>query len=105
MAKWADYLVSAVRYTTSQNTKYISHLRLHVDNGDSVGHASVSDRENVVKLLENGVTFSTVYKKDPDNTDWNLGKKIEVYNLNRKKFVKTISNDKEEDNLEELPEF
>ncbi len=105
MAKWADYLVSAVRYTTSQNTRYISHLKVHLDNGESVGTASTMDRDTVIKLLGGGTTFSTIYKKAATDTNWSLGKKIEVYTLNSKKFIKTVSNNKEEDNLEELPDF
>lgn len=37
MEKWADYLISEVRYN-SQHT-HIDQVKIHEDNGDSVGEA------------------------------------------------------------------
>ena len=36
--KWADYLISAVRYNAAET--HIEKVRVHVDEGDKVGGAS-----------------------------------------------------------------
>ena len=53
--KWADYLVSMVRY--NQRETHIDKVLSHADNGDSVGPGYERTRANVVELLKAGYTL------------------------------------------------
>lgn len=64
--KCADYLISAVRYNTAGT--HIDRVRYHADNGDSMGSATETTRQQVVDSLENGVTFVTIYRSPADST-------------------------------------
>ncbi|MDX7730391.1 DUF3892 domain-containing protein [Aeromonas caviae] len=101
MEKWADYLISEVRYN-SQHT-HIDQVKIHEDNGDSVGEAKVYTRQAIVDAINKGVTFFTVYKNNQGT--FNKGQKVYVIKVNGVGYIKTVDNKKEADNLENLPEF
>ena len=101
MAKWADYLISAVKY--NKDHKHIDKVRVHEDKGDSFGAEKIYSRMEVVNAINKSYTFVTIYKGDNDK--WKKGQKVFVVTINNKKYIKTVDNDKEEDNLENLPEF
>ena len=101
MAKWADYLISAVRY--NNNHTHIDQVKVHEDLDDKVGSAKIYERKDIVNAIDNGTTFVTIYKGDDNN--WKKGQKVFVVTINDKKYIKTVENRKEEDNLENLPEF
>lgn len=101
MSKWADYLISAVKY--DHDHKHIDKVKVHEDKGDSVGEPKIDTRMEVVSVINKGFTFVTIYKNDQGS--WNKGQKVFVVTINNKKYIKTVDNEKEEDNLENLPEF
>ena len=99
MAKWANYLVSAVHYTDNTK-KYISQLREHNNDGNSVGTGRICTKENVIKNIEAGYSYCTIMKNNEGN--WSKGEEIMVF---KRKYLKTKPNNIEEDNLGNLPEF
>ncbi len=101
MAKWADYLISAVRYNTEHT--HITDLYVHEDKEDSVGKGEIYSRQEIVDKINCGISVITIFK----NTEgkWNKGQKVSVINVNGIQYLKTIDNGREEDNLENLPEF
>ena len=101
MAKWADYLISAVRYNTEHS--HITHVRAHKDGEDSVAKDETYSRQTIVDAINKGTSFLTIYANDQGN--WNRGQKVYVINVNGRGYLKTADNNKEEDNLENLPEF
>ena len=101
MAKWADYLISAVRYNSDHT--HIDQVRAHEDTGDSVGEGKIYDRQTIVDAINNDNTFVTIYKNNDGK--WNKGQKVFVIKVNGTSYLKTVDNGKEEDNLENLPEF
>lgn len=101
MAKWADYLISAVNY--NQEHTHIDKLRVHKDNGDSVGKGEAYARQAIVDAINDGTTFVTIYKNKEGK--WNKGEDVIIINVNGIDYLKTEDNGKEEDNLENLPEF
>ncbi|MCK5643969.1 MAG: DUF3892 domain-containing protein [Gammaproteobacteria bacterium] len=101
MAKWADYLISAVRYN-SEHT-HIDQVLAHEDTDESVGEGKIYNRQTIVDAIKNGTTFVTIYKNDQGK--WSKGQKVYVINVNGTDYIKTVDNGKEEDNLENLPEF
>jgi len=101
MAKWADYLISAVRYN-SEHT-HIIDLMAHEDTGESISAGKEYSRQAIIDGIKNGTTFVTIYKNDL--AEYNKGQKVYVVNVNGVRYLKTVDNGKEEDNLENLPEF
>ena len=101
MAKWADYLISAVRYN-SEHT-HVDQVLAHEDTDESVGEGKIYNRQTIVDAIKNGTTFVTIYKNDQGK--WSKGQKVYVINVNGTDYIKTVDNGKEEDNLENLPEF
>lgn len=99
MAKWADYLVSAVRYVNSSKSR-ISHLMVHDDNDDQVGTGKICTKECVIENINHGKIYYTIIMSDGRN--WKQGEKIIVF---KGKYLKTVQNAIEEDNLGALPEF
>lgn len=101
MAKWENYLISAVRYNTDHT--HITDLMVHEDKDDKVGKGEIYPRQNIVDAINNGTTFVTIYKDSDKN--WKKGQKVFVIIVNGTSYLKTVDNGKEEDNLENLPEF
>ncbi|MCK5598698.1 DUF3892 domain-containing protein [bacterium] len=102
MNKWADYLISEVSYENMENTRFIKKVKIHKDLGDRIGEAGIELREKVVEYLDSGKEIMTILNK---NGEWSRGKQVHVITIKKKKFIRTDPNEKEEDNLEELPEF
>ncbi len=101
MAKWADYLISEVRYNVEHT--HISDLFVHEDEVESVGKGEINSRQEVVNNINNGVSVITIIKNSEGT--WNKGQKVSVINVNGIQYLKTIDNGREEDNLENLQEF
>lgn len=100
MPKWADYLVSAVRFNA--HGTHIETLRCHEDLGDSFGDAKVFSRETVVKAILGGRTFATIVKQ-PDGK-YRYGAPLQTVTLSYV-YLKTKSDNIIQDNLDELPVF
>lgn len=100
--KWADYLVSKVRYKDTDTKERISHLKVHADEGEKVGPATTWARQDVITKIENRYTFCTIYKSD---SKWNKGADIHIIELDGTKFLRTDANRTKKDNLGNLPEF
>lgn len=101
MAKWADYLISAVRFNNAGT--HIERVRTHVDNGDTVGPAVEMERTTVVNRIEAGDTFETIYTGDDGK--WKRGRRVKIVVINGIKYIKTYDDSTTRDNLDDLPTF
>lgn len=101
MAKWADYLISAVRFNAAET--HIDKVRTHTDNDDKIGPAVDIDRSTVVGRIESGYTFETIYKGS--NGNWQRGKQVKIVVINGVKYIKTYADNTTRDNLDDLPRF
>ncbi len=72
--KWADFLISAVRYEEFSNHTQITHLKIHSDDGIKVSGGSTWTREEVIAALMNGKTFMTIFKDIKGG--WQKGKEV-----------------------------
>lgn len=101
MAKWADFVITAVRY--DENQDHIIKVKRRLDNGNTLEKEEERTRSQVVNAIENkGYTYVTSYKKD---NEWYKGQKVHIINVDGKKYLRTDSNKTTKDNLGELPEF
>lgn len=98
--KWADYLISAVRYDA--NHTHIDKVEIREDKGEKIGVPYEETRPAVISNHKKGKTYCTITKgKD----GWNKGAMVEILSVNGKEFIRTDKNQIEADNLGELPEF
>jgi len=101
MAKWADYLISAVRFNAAET--HIDRVRTHTDNDDSIGSAVEMERTTVVSRIEAGYTFETIYRSTDGK--WQRGKRVKIIVINGIKYIKTYADNTTRDNLDDLPQF
>jgi hypothetical protein len=98
--KWADYLISKVRYNDSHT--HITHVYVHVDKGTLLEGTSET-RQWVVNKIDSGYTFYTIFKDD--NGKWSKGQKVIKDPVNGTNYITTRPNGTAKDNLENLPEY
>jgi hypothetical protein len=101
MSKWADYLISAVRFNDAGT--HIVKVKAHIDNGDTVGVGFEMARSDVVTYIDAGKTFSTIYK-DAD-AKWKLGAGVKTVTIDGTRYIKTRADGTKADNLDNLPTF
>lgn len=80
MKKWADFLISAVRFSEERNNKVISYLKVHQDIEFAVGAGFTWSREEFMRAIKEGKTFYTIYKKN--NGDWKKGNTVNIVRAN-----------------------
>jgi hypothetical protein len=101
MTKWADYLISAVRYNDPKT--HIVAVRCHPDNGDSVGAGTEVQRTTVVAKIDAGSTFATIRKTQEGK--WIRGEDVRTVIVDHTAYIRTDANGVKADNLGDLPLF
>ena len=101
MAKWADYLISGVRYNAKRT--HIDMVKVHQDLGDTVGTAVDTPRATIVASIRSGNSYMTIFKGT--NGNWKKGQDVRIIRVGNEEFIRTDANAIASDNLENLPEF
>ena len=102
MAKWADYCISEVRYNPEHT--HIVKVKVHVDNGDTIGQPTEWTRNEVVTTIGDNKTFVTIVRST-DGKNWHKGEDVRIITINGVRYLRTDANNKAADNLGNLPEF
>ena len=100
MAKWADFGISAVRYSTDKT--YIDKVKVHEDLDTSFSSGVEKTRQQVVAGTKFGQTYVTILRV---NGKWRKGQDIKVIEVDYEQFLRTDANKTKNDNLNNLPEF
>lgn len=102
MFRWADYLISMVKYDESK-TRIVS-VEVREDLGNAVSYKpEIISRESLLQRIEHKKRYMTVIENS--NGSWSKGKKVEVILVNEQKFLKTLNDGIAKDYLEGVPEF
>jgi hypothetical protein len=101
MAKWADFLISAVRYNDEKT--HIERVRVHEDKGDTVGAPVDSVRLTVVSNIKGGYSYMTILKAN--GNEWKKGEDVRVIRVGNEDFIRTDANETASDNLGDLLEY
>jgi hypothetical protein len=102
MAKWADYVITAVRFNDKHT--HIDRVRAQKDNGDSLEAAQEFTRQTVVKAIsDDGITFVTAFKTNEGK--WRKGEDVFIVHIHNIAYIKTKKDNTTRDNLDNLPEF
>jgi hypothetical protein len=99
---WADYLISAVRFTVTPYSKFISTVQIHKWDGKEYASGIAMAVADVVALIKQKATVRTVISK---NNLWYNGQEVHVFPLNGRDHIRTVENGKTTDNLDNLPQF
>jgi hypothetical protein len=99
--KWADYLISMVRYNEGET--HIVKVLAHADDGDAVGTGHQTTRATVVERLKAGYTFVTLYKNNAGN--YNRGAEVRIVRIEGVDYIRTDADATKKDNLGSLPRF
>lgn len=100
MAKWADYLISAVRY--SPDHRLITEMKQIEDTEDSVEQETVVGRSVVAANIKKRKTYMTIIS---EGANWKKGSKVKTFNVDGDYYIRADNNKVNRDNLGPLPEF
>ncbi len=101
MAKWADYVITAVRFNDKHT--HIDRVRAHKDNGESLEAPQEYTRQTVVTAINDGLTFVTAFKAS--DGQWKKGEEVFIVHIHGTAYIKTKRDNTTRDNLDNLPEF
>ena len=99
MSKWADYVITAVRYDDNS----IEEVRVYEDDGDQLINRDTESRIKVITGLNIGQEYCTAYKNS--NGEWSKGDDVGTVDVDGTTYLRTDGNNIASDNLGELPVF
>ena len=85
MNKWADFLISAIRYENELFKNSIAYLKVHPDYGTEIGAGSTWTKEEVINAMYNGKTFYTILKEKTGQ--WKKGSLVALITRNGKSVI------------------
>ena len=107
MSKWADYVITAVRYESadrSREGKRIGAVEVRMDLGGRVGYAELWTREQVVDAVNHDhETFIT--SSMAANGSWLKGAHVQVVRINGIDYIRIDRTWVMQDDLGGVPEF
>ncbi len=99
MSKWADYLISAIRYENEITNNLFAYLKVHTDNGVEIGSGSTWTRDEVINAMYEGKTFYTIVRSN--SGEWKKGTIVSLITKNGK----TVLTDNEYTDLDYLADL
>jgi hypothetical protein len=98
--KWADYVITAARYNPERTQ--ITHVKLHPDDGRSLGPEDIWTRSQVIDAMRSFKSFATafctegmVFRDDP----------VRLVEATRGPYLRVDTKPVRKDDLGRLPEF
>lgn len=101
MSKWADFLISEVRY--SPDHKRIHQVKQHRDLDGEVSEGEIVDRSVIASNIKKGKTYSTIH--NGSSTTWKRGDMIRTFQVEGDYYIRIDKNKVNLDNLGLLTEF
>ncbi len=101
MVKWAEYLISEVRY--SPDHRRILQVKQHRDLDGEVSEGEIVDASVVASNLKKGKSYMTIHNGSSES--WKRGEMIRGYITNGEYHIRTDKNKVNLDNLGLLNEF
>jgi hypothetical protein len=102
MNKWADYLVSAVRYAPGSGNRIITYFKVHEDTGNSIAEGRTWNKDELLTALIRGKTFFTIQKDE--NGKWIKGEEVSISSF-KEIFVRSDFKNVPGDYLQNIAEF
>ena len=99
MGKWADYLISAVKYDSDRK---IVQIRQHDAISEDIGDGELVNRDILSTNLKKGRTYCTIFSS---NSTWKKGDPVNLIKTKDGYSIRTDSNKVEYDNLKFISEI
>jgi len=101
VVKWAEYLISEVRY--SSDHKRILQVKQHEDLDGEVSEGEIVERAIVLSNIKKGTTYMTIH--NGLSATWKRGDKVRAFLVNGDYYIRIDKNKVNLDNLGMLNEF
>lgn len=101
MAKWAEYLISEVRYTPDHHR--IVQVKQHKDLDGQVGEGEIVDAVVVASNLKKGASYMTIHNSSSET--WKRGEQIRGFAHDGEYLIRIDKNKVNRDFLGMLNEF
>lgn len=101
MVKWAEYLISEVRY--SPDHKRILQVKQHKDLDGEVSKGEIVERDVVSSNIKKGITYMTIH--NGSSTTWKSGDMVRGFVVDGDYYIRVDKNKVNLDNLGMLNEF
>ena len=101
MSKWADLCISGANKNDEET--HIVSVWAKEDLGKKMSKGQVFSRQEIIKAIESGSAVITIRRNDDGK--WVRGERVIVVVINEVKYIKTVANEDECDNLGSLPTF
>jgi len=99
MTKWADYLISEVRY---DKNNLIEEVKFHTDEEGVISEPKMVGRLQISHNVKNGKTYRTIFHS---LNGWKPGDLINVLRVSGDHFIRIDKNKVDRDFLGSLPQF
>ena len=99
MKKWADYLISEVRYDKNH---LISRAKRHEDNENGISNANTVDRIKISSDIAKGFSYLTIYNQ---MSNWKKGNKINFFRIDGQPYLRIDKNKVNQDYLGDITEI
>ena len=99
MEKWADYLISEVKYGENH---LIEQAKTHTENENGISAGTLSDRSQISHNIKNGKTYKTIFRS---LKGWKEGDSVQVNRIHGNAFIRTDKNKTEQDFLGPILQF
>ena len=101
MVKWAQYLISEVRY--SPDHKRILQVKHHNDLDGEVSEGEIVERDVVSSNMKKGITYMTIH--NGLSKTWKRGDMVKAFRVDGEYYIRVDKNKVNLDNLGMLNEF
>lgn len=99
MLKWADYLISEVKYGKDH---LIEQVKLHTEDENGIGEGTLAVRSQISHNIKNGKTYKTIFHS---LNGWKLGDAVQVNRVGGDFFIRIDGNKTEQDFLGPILQF
>ena len=99
MQKWANYLISEVRYDSNH---LISKAKRHQESEKGIDDGSIVDKTTMASDLHKGLSYITIYNHI---STWKRGNEIHLFKINGEPFLRIDKNKVNQDFLGDIPEL
>lgn len=103
MAKWADYLITRVRFNSAGT--HIDQVEVADDLGDKVGPKRTEKRGAVIANLAAKKTYVTAPPSVDQTANVTKGAAVSTVIVSGTEYIRTDANKTARDNLDNLPTF
>ena len=99
MTKWADFLISEVRYGKNH---VIDEVKIHTEDENGISLPTISPRSDITHNIKNGKTYKTIFRS---LNGWKPGDTVRIFRISGDHFIRIDQNKVDQDNLGQINQY